>query len=153
MNKLQVKRIPVFVFCLLLSAGLFSQEKNSAKLKFEKDIEPLGTLFIHELETQKLEIEFENEGDEPLILSYVRGCCGTRIKSWTKEPVMPGEKGKIEIEFRLAPRPHRISRTVSVMSNDPEGMKVFRITGEVAEQAAEEPFGFEINKGAAPRVR
>ncbi len=153
MIKLHIRRIVVFTFCLLLSAGLFSQERKGAKLKFEKEMELLDTLYIHELETQKLEIEFENDGDEPLILSYVRGCCGTRIKSWTKEPVMPGEKGKIEIEFRLAPRPHRISRTVSVMSNDPEGMKVYRISGEVAEQAAEEPFGSNINKGAAPRVR
>lgn len=153
MNKLHVRRITVFAFCLLISAGLFSQEKKGAILKFEKDMELLGTIYIHELETQKLDIEFENEGDEPLVLSHVRGCCGTRIKSWTKEPVLPGEKGKIEVEFRLAPRPHKISRTVSVMSNDPEGMKVFRIRGEVAEQTAEEPFGSDVNKSAAPRVR
>lgn len=153
MNKLHLRGIAVLVFCLLISAGLFSQEKKGAELKFEKDMELLDTLYVNELETQKLEIEFENKGDEPLVLSYVRGCCGTRIKSWTKEPVMPGEKGKIEVEFRLAPRPHKISRTVSVMSNDPEGMKVFRIRGEVVEQALEEPFGSSVNKTAAPRVR
>ncbi|MFN2395054.1 MAG: DUF1573 domain-containing protein [Bacteroidales bacterium] len=152
MNKLHVKGIVVFAFCLLISAGLFSQEKKGAKLKFEKDMELLDTLYINKLETQKLEIEFKNEGDEPLILSHVRGCCGTRIKSWTKEPVLPGEKGKIEVEFRLAPRPHRISRTVSVMSNDPEGMKVFRIRGEVAEPPEEESFGSGMNTSAGPRT-
>jgi len=153
MNSLHFKGIFALVICVLMGTSLFSQEKKGAKLKFEKESETLGTLYTHELEPIKLEIEFENQGDEPLVLSYVRGCCGTRIKDWTKEPILPGEKGTVEAEFRLAPRPHRISRTISIMSNDPEGMKVYRISGEVAEQAAEEPFGSNINKGAAPRVR
>ncbi|GEM_PF-341382 len=153
MNSLYYRGTLALIFCVFISTGLFSQEKKGAKLKFEKESEVLGTLFIQELEPVKLEIEFENEGNEPLLLSHVRGCCGTRIKDWTKEPILPGEKGTVEAEFRLAPRPHRINRTISIMSNDPDGTKVFRITGEVAEQAAEEPFGSNVNKGAAPRVR
>ena len=153
MNSLYYKGILTLVVCVFLSTSLFSQEKKGAKLKFEKESEVLGTLYTNELETIKLEIEFENEGDEPLVLSHVRGCCGTRIKDWPKEPILPGEKGTVEAEFRLAPRPHRISRTISIMSNDPDGTKVFRITGEVAEQAAEVPFGTNVNKSAAPRVR
>ena len=153
MSRLYYRGTLALIFCVLISTSLFSQEKKGAKLKFEKDSEVLGTLYAHELEPIKLKIEFENEGDEPLVLSHVRGCCGTRIKDWTKEPILPGEKGAVEAEFRLAPRPHRISRTISIMSNDSDGMRVYRITGEVAEQPAEEPFGSNINKGAAPRVR
>lgn len=141
-------------FIGVFTANVYSQEaKQGARLKFEKEIELLDTLYVNELEPQKLEIEFENEGDEPLVLSYVRGCCGTRIKSWTKEPIMPGEKGKIEVEFRVAPRPHRISRTVSVMSNDADGMKVFRIRGQVVDSEEEEPFGTKASNSGTPRVR
>lgn len=142
------------LFIGVFTANVFSQEvKKGASLKFEKEIELLDTLYVNELEPQSLEIEFENQGDEPLILSHVRGCCGTRIISWTKEPVMPGDKGKIEVEFRVAPRPHRISRTVSVVSNDAEGMKVFRIRGQVVDPEEEEPFGSKVNNSGIPRVR
>jgi hypothetical protein len=153
MRKLSVFVLVTFLITVVSSAGVFAQEKKGARLKFEKESEQLGTLITNELEPMKIKIEFENDGDEPLVLSYVRGCCGTRINDWTKEPIMPGEKGMIEAECRFTPRPQRISRTVSVMSNDPAGMKVFRILGEVADPKAEEPFGANINEGAAPRVR
>ncbi len=153
MRKSILNSFLAFIVIVLLSFNGYAQEEKGAKLKFEKESEQLGTLLTSELEPFKLKIQFENEGDEPLVLSYARGCCGTRIKDWTKEPVMPGEKGFVEAEFRLSPRPHRVSRTISVMSNDPAGMKVFRITGEVVEQKAEEPFGTNLNQGTSPRVR
>ncbi len=153
MRKSILNSFLAFIVIVLLSFNGYAQEEKGAKLKFEKESEQLGTLLTSELEPFKLKIQFENEGDEPLVLSYARGCCGTRIKDWTKEPVMPGEKGFVEAEFRLSPRPHRVNRTISVMSNDPAGMKVFRITGEVVEQKAEEPFGTNLNQGTSPRVR
>ncbi|MBW6480706.1 MAG: DUF1573 domain-containing protein [Bacteroidales bacterium] len=153
MRKSSIFVLVTFFIIALSCNSVLAQEKKGAKLKFEKESEQLGTLVTNELEPMKIKIEFENEGDEPLVLSYVRGCCGTRINDWTKEPIMPGEKGMIEAECRFAPRPQKVSRTVSVMSNDPAGMKVFRILGEVVDPKAEEPFGANINKGAAPRVR
>ncbi len=103
----------------------FKQEENSYEL---------GTLFVDELEPQTLEIEFENKGDAPLVLSRVRACCGTNVRSYPEDPIAPGETGIIEVNFRLAPRPHNINRSVVVMSNDPDGQKVLRIRGEVVER-------------------
>ncbi len=133
------------------SQTAFSQEKEHATLKFEKEAEQLGTIYTDELEPVEMEIEFTNQGKEPLVISHVRGCCGTRIKDWTKKPIMEGETGTIKIEFRLAPRPHNIRRTVSVVSNDPDGMKVFRIRGEVAERS-DEPFGANHQGAMAPKA-
>ena len=128
-----------------------AQEKKGAKLSYTKEVEDLGKIYVQDLEPMKMEIEFTNEGDEPLIVSTVRGCCGTRITGYPRQPVLPGEKGVVTIEFRLAPRAHNISRTVSVMSNDPSGMKVFRIRGEVVET---DPSAFENigNPSAGPRT-
>ena len=143
--------LAIFILSLLFTHAASADDKKGPQLKLKQEIVDIGVLYTDELEPYKMEIEFTNEGKEPLIISFVRGCCGTRIKEWTKEPIMPGENGKVEIEFRLAPRPHRISRTVTIMSNDSDGMKVFRIRGEVAEPG-ESTFGEKINEGV-PRAR
>jgi len=70
-----------------------------------------------------------------LILSGVRACCGTRVTEWPREPIMPGEEGVIKIEFRLAPRAQRISRTVTASYNNPQQPTVvFRILGQIVDR-------------------
>lgn len=152
MKTLTRKLFVVFVLICISVSLAGAQESKGAVLQFAENAKDLGTLYTNELEPVKMDIEFTNEGDEPLVISYVRGCCGTRIKNWTREPVLPGEKGMVSIEFRLAPRAHRISRTVNIMSNDPTGMKVFRIRGEVAESPGS-GFNAATENQAGPRVR
>jgi hypothetical protein len=133
MSKLRIIPIMTVLFLLSFPISAFAQEKG-AKLEFVKEFEDLGKMYIDALELTRLTIEFTNSGDQPLVLSNVRGCCGTRIADYTKNPVLPGQKGNVIVEFRLAPRAHNVSRTVSILSNDADGMKVFRIRGEVLER-------------------
>ncbi len=125
---------------LIFFAGnlnLHAQKVQGPSLEFVKEKEDLGTVKVSELDTFNKDIEFVNKGDQPLILSQVRGCCGTRIVDWTKEPINPGEKGVIKIQFRLNPRAHAVSRVVTVVSNDAAGQKVFRIVGEVIDDVVD----------------
>lgn len=136
----------IFLFYIVNTA--ISQETKGAVLEFTKENANLGTLYTDELELTKMDVEFENKGNEPLVVSSVRGCCGTRIVDYTKQPILPGQKGKVSIEFRLAPQPHMVSRRVSIMSNDARGIRDFMITGEVAEKKG---FGSEVQNPAGPR--
>lgn len=124
---------------ILFSVFILSALKASAngpQLKFTNTRLDFGTVYTNQLPDNKIKIEFTNTGDAPLILIQVRACCGTKVDSWPSEPVLPGEKGEINIEIRLVPRPQRISRTVMVSSNDPKSpTSVFRIIGEVVEKA------------------
>ena len=120
---------------LFVSMTVFAEDKEGPKLEFEKDRHDYGTVYVDSLPETKLDVTFTNTGDEPLVLSNVRACCGTRVRDWPKEPIMPGEEGTIKVEFRLAPRPHRISRTVSVhYNNDDSPRERYRIVGEVVER-------------------
>ncbi|MBK8956275.1 MAG: DUF1573 domain-containing protein [Saprospiraceae bacterium] len=68
---------------------------------------------------------FTNTGTEPLIIKSARGSCGCTVPTWPKEPIMPGEKGVIEIRYdtqRIGP----INKSVSVTTN--EGDQESRIT-------------------------
>lgn len=120
-----------------MSSETNAQTSADPKLVFkaENNHIKLDTMYIDEMSTSKeMEIEFENKGDKPLIVNRVSGCCGTRIKEWPKEPLKYGETGTIKVEFRIAPRPHRVSRTVTAISNDPEKAKTLKITGIVTEK-------------------
>ncbi len=131
-----MKNIIWFFFAVFMGMGVaVSQEKKDGpELKWELNRYDYGTVYLDDLPETKLDIKFTNEGNEPLVLSHVRACCGTRVNSWTREPIMPGEEGSIKVEFRLAPRAHRISRTVTVTSNADPATSIFRIVGEVVER-------------------
>ena len=95
----------------------------------------LDTIYINDMDDEvKLEIEFENAGDAPLIVRKVNGCCGTNILEWTQRPLRPGEKGTIKVQFRVELRPHIISRTVEATTNDPGGIKKLQIKGVVTDK-------------------
>lgn len=121
----------------LIPHSAFAQESHADSrplgpvLEFVGEAMDLGTLTLADLDLFRRDIEFVNRGDQPLILSNVRGCCGTRITAWPQAPIMPGETGLIETQFRLAARPHTVRRTVTVTSNATEPNKVHRITGTV----------------------
>ncbi len=120
---------------LFMFASLQADEKKGPQLTFENDRHDYGTVYLDDMPETKLAIKFTNTGDEPLILENVRACCGTRVTQWPREPIAPGEEGVINVEFRLAPRPHRISRTVTATYNNTERpTERYRIIGQVAER-------------------
>ena len=122
----------ILMFVLM---SVSAEEKKGPQLKFENDRHDYGTVYVDELPDGKLAINFSNSGDEPLLLSNVRACCGTRVTQWPREPILPGEEGTINIQFRLAPRAQRISRSVTVTYNNEERpTERFRITGQVVER-------------------
>ena len=138
------KNTKLFIFLIagMLLVGLFNNStlantKGYPELKFkaENNRFQLDTMYLSEMDDEiNIEIEFENTGNQPLIVNKVTGCCGTQIKDWTKQPVLPGKTGTIQVHFRVKPRPHQISRTVKAISNDPEGAKTIRIKGIVKEK-------------------
>ncbi len=120
---------------MLVTMVMFANDKKGPQFKWENSRHDYGTVYVDEMPETKMAINFSNTGDEPLILSNVRACCGTRVTQWPREPILPGEEGTINIEFRLAPRPQRISRTVTVTyNNETKPTEVFRITGQVVER-------------------
>ncbi len=120
---------------LLFVLGVYATDDKGAQLTFEKSQHDYGTQYVDSMPDTKLDIKFSNTGDAPLILSNVRACCGTQVKSWPREPILPGEEGVIQIEFRLAPRPQRISRTVTVNYNSEVNPTViYRLTGQIVDR-------------------
>jgi hypothetical protein len=103
-------------------------------LRFEPSEVDMGKIPMNSVtdESGNIEITFYNDGSKPLILQQVNACCGTTVKEWPKQPILPGKSGKIKASFRVEPRPSRISRTVTVTSNALNGNSLkISILGEV----------------------
>ena len=134
-------RLVSFLFTILLSVTSYAQTAGNDDLKKSNPyirLDPaeynLGVIEVNEVDenTGNIEILVFNDGAKPLILNQVTGCCGTDVKDWTKQPIMPGQKGTIKVFFRVEPRPSRISRTITVKSNAANGAQLkVAILGEV----------------------
>ena len=132
MKKL-IKSTLILFFLLAVIAVNAQTKANGPILTFAEKDHDYGKIDIDNIPEAKLNVKFTNTGTQPLVLSNVRGCCGTRITDYTKEPILPGKSGNIKVEFEILPKIQTISRTVTVMSNSANSPDIFKIKGEVVE--------------------
>ncbi|MDA0196512.1 MAG: DUF1573 domain-containing protein [Bacteroidetes bacterium] len=74
--------------------------------------------------------EFTNTGNAPLIINNVKASCGCTTPAWTKEPVMPGQKGFIQAQYNPINRPGSFRKSLTISSNTGSASTVF-IAGQV----------------------
>ena len=106
-----------------------------AALFFESDVIDYGTVDYNGDGVR--EFLFTNNGKEPLIISRAKGSCGCTVPTWPKEPIMPGETGKIKVKYATN-RPGRFTKTVTISSNAKTPTKRLTIKGTVKPKPVEE---------------
>ncbi|MBK6732116.1 MAG: DUF1573 domain-containing protein [Bacteroidetes bacterium] len=124
-------------------ATIFAQElteanPNAPEFKWVEETHDFGTIPQSVPVTNKF--YFENVGKEPLIVSNVQKTCGCTVTDWTKEPVMPGQKGFVAAEFNAAKEgPFTKAITVQSNSKTPNVKLYFKGTVQKAEQTGSVP--------------
>lgn len=114
-------------------------DENAPVMTFDKDAIDYGTI-KQDAEGNRV-FTFTNTGKTPLIISEAHGSCGCTVPSYTKEPVMPGQKSEIKVHYDT----HRVgpfSKSVTVNSNAQNSPVVLKIGGTV-EAAATVPTATE----------
>jgi hypothetical protein len=74
---------------------------------------------------------FTNTGKTPLLIADATASCGCTTPNWTKEPVAPGAKGTLDVQFDSRGKQGLISKQVSVRANTQPSMTVIYIKGNV----------------------
>jgi hypothetical protein len=75
---------------------------------------------------------FENTGNAPLLIGQVTPSCGcTTLKDWPKDPIAPGEDGKITVEFNSSGFPGTIEKSIMVATNATPNQYYLKLKGEV----------------------
>lgn len=123
-----MKKLFVFITILI---GLTSLAQKGPKIEFKEE-----TINYGEVEKGKDDgirvFEFTNTGDEPLLIRNAKSSCGCTVPEWPKDPIAPGAKGLIKVQYNMNPGP--ISKTITIESNavnKPDGMVPLRIKGTV----------------------
>ncbi len=118
-----IGNMKLFVHTILLLTLLtplcLKAQKRDAEIRTEPTEVQLGEIQLSKIDdmTGRVTIKIFNDGEKPLILQKVSGCCGTDIKEYTKAPILPSKNGEIQVYFRVEPKLQAISRTVTIVSN------------------------------------
>ena len=75
--------------------------------------------------------KFTNTGAEPLIISNAKGSCGCTVPKWPKDPIAPGEKGEILVEFNSKNKKNKQSKRVTITANTNPTQSFLTIKGDV----------------------
>jgi hypothetical protein len=111
-----IKKILSFVLLSLLSFfNLHAQSEDAPTFKFVELKHDFGD--ITQGDILEHYFEFENTGSVPLIISNIISTCGCTAPTWPKDPIKPGEKGKIKIVFDSAGKMGRQNKVVTILSN------------------------------------
>ena len=124
-----MKNLVALLFVGMLSISAFAQEKV-AKIEFKTDVIDYGTI---EKGADGLRVfEFTNTGTAPLIISKVTSTCGCTVPKKPERPILPGEKGQIEVKYDTQ-RVNPIRKTITVLSNADTPTVALKIKGDVVD--------------------
>ena len=110
------KNILATILVVFLSFySLFAQTNNAPKFRFVESKYDFGEIIQGDVVEHHF--EFSNDGEIPLIISKIITTCGCTAPTWPKEPINPGEKGKIKIIFNSTGKIGRQNKVVTILSN------------------------------------
>ena len=99
------------------------------EIKFDEEVFDFGK--ITQGEKVSHAFTFKNTGSKSLIISGASGSCGCTVPEWPKEPVQPGETGKINVVFSSEGKSGLQEKTVTIVTNCEPATKVIRIKTEI----------------------
>lgn len=122
-----MKTLLSFVAICLLSLSINAQE-----FKFETETIDYGKIAYGS--EGKRTFEFTNIGDAPLIIQDIKSTCGCTVPKKPEKPIMPGEKGQIEVSYDTK-RPGGFSKAITIMSNAKKKRRMLKIKGFITKDA------------------
>ena len=128
-------RFALTIFTFYLFLNINAQDKiiinpNAPEITFEKELIDMVTYKQYDDESSRCEFVFTNTGKEPLIIEKAKGSCGCTVPEWPKEPIAPGEKAVIKINYdekRVGP----YTKSITITSNAKTSPKIVKVKGKI----------------------
>ena len=132
-----MKKALIFTSIILLNLNFqLSGQTKEPFLTIEKDVYDLGKIKESDgIAICKLEIT--NNGQSPLIIHGIKTTSSSVSSTFSREPVLPGEKTVIEIGYNPEKRPGPFQRKVIILSNALNNQVAIEIKGDVISTAYE----------------
>ena len=146
----------LLLFCLYITDSFSQQDivinHNAPEITFETELIDLGTFMQYDDPSSKCEFNFSNTGKEPLIISRAKGSCGCTVPEWPKEPILPGEKGVIKVNYDEK-RVGSFNKSVTITSNAKNNSQVVKIKGKILAQEKTETTPLKKQSNLAPTAK
>lgn len=124
-----MKKLSIILFLIFIVSGMaIAQQKTS--LTFKKNMHDFGKI-KEELGAVTTEFEFSNTGNTPVIIQRVNTSCGCTTPTYTREPILPGKKGKVIVKYSTVGRAYPFNKNVTVYTNVPDTVYILTIKGNV----------------------
>jgi hypothetical protein len=125
-----MKSLHILITFLFFNISSFAQEVDDLKpaFKFLTETINYGKILMGSNGTRVF--EFTNTGKSPLIITRVQASCGCTVPKKPDQPIMPGEKGKIEVSYDTK-RIGGFSKAITIFSNAKTERKMIKIKGYV----------------------
>jgi len=123
----------VFLLALIICNSGTNAQAQGPAITWDKNTYDFGDIF----QGEKVErvFRFTNSGTEPLIITNVEVTCGcTTPKGWPRDPVNPGGRGEITVQFDSSHKIGRQNKVSTVVSNSVSGISQITISVNVLEK-------------------
>lgn len=102
---------------------------NVPAIEFEKTEHDFGKIL--QGEQVSYTFKFKNVGNAPLIISSIEKTCGCTTPNYSKEPIKPGENGKITVTYDSKGHKGFQNKRLVVKSNTNPSESIIRIKAQV----------------------
>ena len=124
----------IFLLLMMLASLVAYAQQEQPEIKFDKTVHNFGT-FSEKTPVQTAVFAFTNIGKAPLIINQAIASCGCTIPSYTKEPIMPGEKGTVKVTYNGKGNfPGHFKKSITIRTNGKVEMVRLYIEGDMKEE-------------------
>lgn len=124
----------LFLLLIMLASLVAYAQQEQPEIKFDKTVHNFGT-FSEKTPVQTAVFAFTNIGKAPLIINQAIASCGCTIPSYTKEPIMPGEKGTVKVTYNGKGKfPGHFKKSITIRTNGKVEMVRLYIEGDMKEE-------------------
>ena len=105
-----------------------SREKIGSQLEIDKLVHNFGNI-VHKSGPVSCSFVVTNSGTQPAVIYNVVSTCGCTNVQWTKEPIRPGQSGKISVTYSNDEGAYPFDKTLTAYISDIKKPVILRIRG------------------------
>lgn len=129
-----MKKYLFTAFLMLCSLVSFAQQANEVEIKFDKTSHDFG-IFTESNSKVTCTFTFTNTGNKLLVIHQAIASCGCTVPEYPKEPIKPGESGKIVVTYNGEGRfPGHFRKSITIRSNAKQEIVRLYIEGDMQGQ-------------------
>lgn len=124
-----IRNIMILAVAFLSSVtGIVAQEKISPSIEIDRTVHNFGDI-IHKSGPVSCTFNLKNTGKQPVVIYNVTSTCGCTDVEWTREPIRPGQSGKISVTYSNDEGAYPFDKTLTTYISDSKKPILLKVRG------------------------